>query len=58
MLLVEGELHADAVVIGRGGLALELGGPALELEMKQNLKTMFDQLAKCKVNAEAKSLSD
>jgi len=48
LFLVEGSLHADAIVIGREGIALEVGGPALEREMKQELECMFKQLTECR----------
>jgi hypothetical protein len=46
-LLIEGSLHADAIVIGREGIALEVGGPALELETKQVLQSAFLKLMEC-----------
>ncbi len=54
LFLVEGSLHADAIVIGREGIALEVGGSALERATKQELESLFGQLMECKANSDHK----
>ena len=51
LLLIEGSLHADAIVIGRAGIALEVSGSALELETKRELKSMFEQFMESRTNS-------
>lgn len=56
LFLVEGSLHADAIVIGREHIALELGGSALERATKQELESMFGKLMECRANSDHKNI--